>query len=93
MHLALWERRSAIVVIVPVLLQVLVYHDLLGMMQHPHHAKVTPKFCKKYAAVGEVIQGALHEYAEVSSMPNAPADCCIFQHVVGMLCHAPRQST
>ena len=20
--------------------QVLVYHDLLGMMQHPHHAKV-----------------------------------------------------
>ncbi|WCJ37800.1 3-methyl-2-oxobutanoate hydroxymethyltransferase 2 mitochondrial [Euphorbia peplus] len=25
--------------------QVLVYHDLLGMMQHPHHAKVTPKFC------------------------------------------------
>lgn len=35
-------------------LQVLVYHDLLGMMQHPHHAKVTPKFCKQYAAVGEV---------------------------------------
>ena len=36
------------------LLQVLVYHDLLGMMQHPHHAKVTPKFCKQYAAVGQV---------------------------------------
>lgn len=36
------------------LLQVLVYHDLLGMMQHPHHAKVTPKFCKQYAAVGKV---------------------------------------
>ena len=35
-------------------LQVLVYHDLLGMMQHPHHAKVTPKFCKQYAAVGQV---------------------------------------
>jgi 3-methyl-2-oxobutanoate hydroxymethyltransferase len=34
---------------------VLVYHDLLGMMQHPHHAKVTPKFCKQYGAVGEVI--------------------------------------
>ncbi|KAK9832222.1 hypothetical protein WJX74_003546 [Apatococcus lobatus] len=48
--------------------QVLVYHDLLGMMQHPHHAKVTPKFCKKYAATGELIQGALQEYAqEVSS--------------------------
>ena len=36
--------------------QVLVYHDLLGMMQHPHHAKVTPKFCKQYAAVGAAIQ-------------------------------------
>lgn len=35
-------------------MQVLVYHDLLGMMQHPHHAKVTPKFCKQYGAVGEV---------------------------------------
>lgn len=26
--------------------QVLVYHDLLGMMTHPHHAAVTPKFVK-----------------------------------------------
>ncbi|GAB4817262.1 hypothetical protein N2152v2_004308 [Parachlorella kessleri] len=42
--------------------QVLVYHDLLGMMQHPHHAKVTPKFCKQYAAVGHVIQEALGAY-------------------------------
>lgn len=42
--------------------QVLVYHDLLGMMQHPHHAKVTPKFCKQYSAVGAVIQEALHAY-------------------------------
>ncbi|XP_074279786.1 3-methyl-2-oxobutanoate hydroxymethyltransferase 1, mitochondrial-like [Silene latifolia] len=44
--------------------QVLVYHDLLGMMQHPHHAKVTPKFCKQYAHVGEVINKALSEYKE-----------------------------
>ncbi|KAF5744397.1 hypothetical protein HS088_TW08G01002 [Tripterygium wilfordii] len=44
--------------------QVLVYHDLLGMMQHPHHAKVTPKFCKQYARVGEVINKALLEYKE-----------------------------
>ncbi|GFH29745.1 3-methyl-2-oxobutanoate hydroxymethyltransferase, partial [Haematococcus lacustris] len=36
--------------------QVLVYHDLLGMMSHPHHAKVTPKFCKQYAHVGQAIQ-------------------------------------
>lgn len=44
--------------------QVLVYHDLLGMMQHPHHAKVTPKFCKQYARVGDVINKALVEYKE-----------------------------
>ncbi|KAJ8900590.1 hypothetical protein K2173_025367 [Erythroxylum novogranatense] len=44
--------------------QVLVYHDLLGMMQHPHHAKVTPKFCKQFARVGDVINKALVEYKE-----------------------------
>ncbi|KAI4355139.1 hypothetical protein L6164_003939 [Bauhinia variegata] len=44
--------------------QVLVYHDLLGMLQHPHHAKVTPKFCKQYAQAGEVIHTALVEYRE-----------------------------
>ncbi|XP_020213248.1 3-methyl-2-oxobutanoate hydroxymethyltransferase 1, mitochondrial isoform X1 [Cajanus cajan] len=72
--------------------QVLVYHDLLGMLQHPHHAKVfvaylnlvllsniigfianfevtylfqvTPKFCKQYAHVGNVINKALLEYKE-----------------------------
>ncbi|XP_057780407.1 3-methyl-2-oxobutanoate hydroxymethyltransferase 1, mitochondrial-like [Salvia miltiorrhiza] len=44
--------------------QVLVYHDLLGMLQHPHHAKVTPKFCKQYAHVGEAIGKALSEYRE-----------------------------
>lgn len=44
--------------------QVLVYHDLLGMLQHPHHAKVTPKFCKQFAHVGDVINKALVEYKE-----------------------------
>ncbi|KAL8495098.1 hypothetical protein ACS0TY_019312 [Phlomoides rotata] len=44
--------------------QVLVYHDLLGMLQHPHHAKVTPKFCKHYASVGDVINKALVQYRE-----------------------------
>ncbi|GAU26492.1 hypothetical protein TSUD_361250 [Trifolium subterraneum] len=44
--------------------QVLVYHDLLGMLQHPHHAKVTPKFCKQYARVGDVINKALVDYKE-----------------------------
>ncbi|PNX73909.1 hypothetical protein L195_g029819, partial [Trifolium pratense] len=45
-------------------LKVLVYHDLLGMLQHPHHAKVTPKFCKQYARVGDVINKALLDYKE-----------------------------
>ena len=45
-------------------LQVLVYHDLLGMMQHPHYVKVTPKFCKQYASVGTVIQEALQSYRD-----------------------------
>jgi 3-methyl-2-oxobutanoate hydroxymethyltransferase len=44
--------------------QVLVYHDMIGMLQHPHHAKVTPKFCKKYAQVGEAIQEALENYRD-----------------------------
>lgn len=43
-------------------MQVLVYHDLLGMMSHPHHAKVTPKFCKQYAHVGQTIQAAINQY-------------------------------
>lgn len=48
--------------------QVLVYHDLLGMMQHPHHAKVTPKFCKQYGNVGVEIERALGAFnAEVKN--------------------------
>ncbi|XP_060668503.1 3-methyl-2-oxobutanoate hydroxymethyltransferase 1, mitochondrial isoform X1 [Ziziphus jujuba] len=52
--------------------QVLVYHDLLGMLQHPHHAKVTPKFCKQYARVGDVINKALVEYKEEVSSGKFP---------------------
>lgn len=54
--------------------QVLVYHDLLGMLQHPHHAKVSPKFCKQYGNVGEAINKALSEYkqeVEDRSFPGA----------------------
>lgn len=54
--------------------QVLVYHDLLGMMQHPHHAKVAPKFCKQYASTGKVIGEALSRYAaevEAGEFPSA----------------------
>ena len=34
------------------------------MMSHPHHAKVTPKFCKQYASVGSVIQEAIQRYRD-----------------------------
>lgn len=38
------------------------------MMQHPHHAKVTPKFCKQFGSVGAAVQEALQQYkAEVTS--------------------------
>ncbi|EOX95858.1 hypothetical protein QUC31_005251 [Theobroma cacao] len=53
--------------------QVLVYHDLLGMLQHPHHAKVTPKFCKQYARVGDVINKALLEYKEEVTNGSFPS--------------------
>ncbi|KAG8391882.1 hypothetical protein BUALT_Bualt01G0233100 [Buddleja alternifolia] len=53
--------------------QVLVYHDLLGMLQHPHHAKVTPKFCKQYAHVGDIINKALSEYKEEVTNGSFPS--------------------
>lgn len=34
----------------------LVYHDMLGMLQHPHHAQFVPRFCKNYASVGEEVR-------------------------------------
>ena len=42
--------------------QVLVFHDMLGMLSHPHHEQFVPKFCKKYATVGHTIQEGLHEF-------------------------------
>ena len=39
--------------------QVLVYHDLLGMTQHPQHASFSPKFCKRYAELDAQINEAL----------------------------------
>eukprot|EP00511_Aplanochytrium_stocchinoi_P009392 CAMPEP_0204864462 /NCGR_PEP_ID=MMETSP1348-20121228/4079_1 /ASSEMBLY_ACC=CAM_ASM_000700 /TAXON_ID=215587 /ORGANISM="Aplanochytrium stocchinoi, Strain GSBS06" /LENGTH=289 /DNA_ID=CAMNT_0052015107 /DNA_START=361 /DNA_END=1230 /DNA_ORIENTATION=+ len=53
--------------------QVLVYHDMLGMMQHHHHAEFTPKFCKQYATVGHLIQQGLADYkadVENQSFPS-----------------------
>eukprot|EP00249_Psilotum_nudum_P019055 c27076_g2_i3 orf=101-1252(-) len=54
--------------------QVLVYHDLLGMMQHPHHAKVTPKFCKQYGQIGSAINKALIEYREEVQSHSFPSN-------------------
>lgn len=42
--------------------QVLVYHDMLGMLSHPHHEQFVPRFCKKYASVGHAIQEGLQEF-------------------------------
>jgi len=53
--------------------QVLVYHDLLGMMQHPHHAKVVPKFSKQYADVGVQIHAALKDFCKEVREEKFPA--------------------
>eukprot|EP00759_Apiculatamorpha_spiralis_P046200 PhF_6_TR42733/c1_g1_i2/m.64577/K00606/panB; 3-methyl-2-oxobutanoate hydroxymethyltransferase len=42
--------------------QVLVYHDMLGLLHHPHHAKFCPKFCKQYANVGAVVRNGLEQF-------------------------------
>ena len=46
--------------------QVLVFHDMLGMTSHPHHAQFVPKFCKKYAQLGHIIQ-VPRTFATISS--------------------------
>lgn len=42
--------------------QVLVFHDMLGMLSHPHHEQFVPKFCRKYAQVGHIIQDGLVDF-------------------------------
>ncbi|GKV49459.1 hypothetical protein SLEP1_g56209 [Rubroshorea leprosula] len=51
--------------------QVLVCHDLLGMLQHPRHAQVTPRFCKQNARVGDVINKALSERVSKMGLDKA----------------------
>jgi hypothetical protein len=48
--------------------QVLVFHDMLGMLSHPQHEEFVPKFCKKYARVGHAIQDGLKGKSECSWM-------------------------
>lgn len=42
--------------------QVLVYHDMLGILSHPHHAHVAPRFSKPFADVGPMIDAGIREY-------------------------------
>lgn len=42
--------------------QILVYHDILGMSNHPHHRRVAPRFCKQYADIGSQIHAALSSF-------------------------------
>ena len=44
--------------------QVLVFHDMLGMLSHPHHQQFVPKFCKKYAQVGHAMQEGLSRFKD-----------------------------
>ena len=54
--------------------QVLVYHDMLGMLSHPHHEQFVPKFCKKYAMVGHAIQDGLKEFKDDVESGEFPAE-------------------
>lgn len=54
--------------------QVLVYHDALGMMSHPHHEHFVPKFCKKYARVGDAVTRGLEEYKSDVESGKFPGD-------------------
>ena len=38
------------------------FHDLLGMLSHPHHEEFVPKFCKQYARVGVEINEGLAKF-------------------------------
>jgi len=54
--------------------QVLVYHDMLGMLSHPHHEQFMPKFCKRYAQVGHHIKKGLEEYRRDVESGAFPGD-------------------
>ncbi len=54
--------------------QVLVYHDVLGMLHHPHHEKHGPKFCKKYAHLGIEVHNALSTFRNDIITGSFPSD-------------------
>eukprot|EP00633_Aureoumbra_lagunensis_P001844 CAMPEP_0197292950 /NCGR_PEP_ID=MMETSP0890-20130614/25990_1 /TAXON_ID=44058 ORGANISM="Aureoumbra lagunensis, Strain CCMP1510" /NCGR_SAMPLE_ID=MMETSP0890 /ASSEMBLY_ACC=CAM_ASM_000533 /LENGTH=324 /DNA_ID=CAMNT_0042767287 /DNA_START=403 /DNA_END=1377 /DNA_ORIENTATION=- len=54
--------------------QVLVYHDLLGSLHHPHHKRFVPKFCKVFADIGEASRLGLQAFkdeVQAGSFPSA----------------------
>ena len=40
------------------------YHDLLGLLEHEHHAKVAPRFSKIYSQIGRQIGEAIATYKQ-----------------------------
>ncbi len=40
------------------------YHDMLGMLSHPHHESVTPKFAKRYAEIGRTAHVGLQTFCD-----------------------------
>jgi 3-methyl-2-oxobutanoate hydroxymethyltransferase len=54
--------------------QVLVFHDMLGMTSHPHHAQFVPKFCKRYAQLGHIIQEGLQEFKQEVETGEFPGE-------------------
>jgi len=53
--------------------QVLVFHDMLGMCTHPHHAAFTPKFCKQFSDLGAEIRRGLEDFkskVETDAFPS-----------------------
>jgi len=54
--------------------QVLVFHDMLGMLSHPHHEEFVPKFCKRYARVGHYITKGLEEFRHDVEQGDFPSE-------------------
>lgn len=54
--------------------QVLVYHDLLGIQEHPHYEKHVPSFCKRYAHLGHETFTALKAYKDETKSGDFPTD-------------------
>jgi 3-methyl-2-oxobutanoate hydroxymethyltransferase len=47
---------------------------MLGMSSHPHHEQFVPKFCKRYAQIGHIIQEGLLAYKREVESGEFPGD-------------------